>query len=396
MNKQLLKITIIAAVLFALAGGAAHSVEKKGKVEKVSGITVLTVEGTPYEMGFQQGSLLKEDITTIYNIYLKEKVLKVWVKEYSILGKGGPKAYSNPRGALLEFAKKSEKHIPAELVEEMKGLADGAGLKYEDVLIMSSHIDYFAVLCSTFVARGAATKDGKLVEGRNLDWAQGGLKELDKYAAVIVFKPDNGLPFVSIGYPGIVGVLTGINGAGLAAELNFSMAVSGENGPDGFPALVLMRKLIQNSSTIGDAEKFLRGIQKMAGYNVVAASASEKDARVVEITAKTVGTVPLVNDTLVSTNHFMSKELAGKNTNASGFSSSPSPERYARLVQLLKDNRGKIDPAAAMKMMHDGGVQVPGTVQTVVISPETGDFWFWARGRAQDDYVKFNVKDLLK
>ena len=389
---RFVKFSLILAVMLlsctaALAGG---------QVDKVDGLYVITLEGSPYDMGFQQGSLLKDDIRLVYKNYLYKKVIKEWTKQYAYLaGKGGPKAHSDPRSVLLDEAQKHAKNIPDEFLEEMRGLADGAGLKYEDVLILSSHIDYFAVLCSTFVARGAVTADGAMIEGRNLDWAKGGLTELDPLSAVIVRKPENGHAWASVIYPGLIGDLTILNDAGMAIELNFSMAVKEENGETGMPALVIMRKLAQYAGSIEEAEAILKETPRIAGYNITVADGKTNEAEVIEVTAKTMGIVPLVDDTVVTTNHFTSAELDGKNVAASNFSSSPSPERYARLKELLQENKGRIDPEVAKTMMHDAGVMVPGTVQTVVLRPETRDFWVWSRNRAAGDFVHLNLNDLL-
>ena len=376
-------------VFFSCAAAA----EKQGRISNVNGLAVVELQGTPYEIGYQHGSLLKEQIKDVYKIYLNELVYNKWIKEYAILGKGGKDAWANPRKAMAKFSKSIEKFIPEEYIEEMKGIADGAGLDYIDVLNMSAHVDYFAILCSTLVAGGPASADGKLVEARNLDWAQGGLRDLDKYSTVFVIRPDNGHPFVSVIYPGLVGVLTAVNDSKITAELNFSMAK--ENGKNGVPALILMRNLIQYSSTLDEAEKILRDSTRLAGYNIVVADGKTSDARLIEISATTVGTLGLKDGTLVSTNHFITDSLAGANVETSQFSSSPSPDRFNRLTELLKEYNGKVTVENAIAMIHDDIVKVPGTVQTIVFKPEENLIWVWTRNRAAGDFVKFNTADLI-
>ncbi len=373
---------------------AASSISLAAGVENINGLTLVRLEGSPYEIGLQQGKLLKEQINDVYKIYLNDLVYKKWIKEYAIL-KGVTDAYSNPQKSMAKFAKQSEKDIPAEYIEEMKGLAEGAGIPYQEVLNMSSHVDYFAVLmCSTFAANGKATTDGNLIEARNLDWASGGLQELDKYSTVFVVKPQKGHAFVSIIYPGIVGALTAINDAGITAELNFSMAK--KNGKEGMPALILLRHVIQNAGSLDEAEKILRGIPRIAGYNITVTDAKTNDARLIEITNDIVGAQGLNADgSLVSTNHFITKELAGTNVSASQFSQSPSPDRFNRLTELIKQNYGKIDPKTAIAMIHDDGVKVNGTVQTVIFKMSENKIWVWARNRKPNDFVEFNVKELL-
>ncbi len=387
------KMAVVIAVSAAILSAAA-SVSFASGVEDVNGLSLVRLEGSPYEIGLQQGKLLKDQIQDVYKIYLNALVYKKWIKEYAIL-KGVTDAYSNPQKSMAKFAKQSEKDIPAEYIEEMKGLAEGAGIPYQEVLNMSSHVDYFAVLmCSTFAANGKATTDGNLIEARNLDWASGGLQELDKYSTVFVVKPQKGHAFISVIYPGIVGALTAINDAGITAELNFSMAK--KNGKEGMPALVLLRHVIQYAGSLDEAEKILREIPRIAGYNITVTDAKTNDARLIEITNEVVGTQGLNDDgSLVSTNHFITKELAGTNISASQFSQSPSPDRFNRLTELIKENHGKIDAKSAITMIHDDGVKVNGTVQTVIFNMSENKIWVWARNRKPNDFVEFNVKELL-
>ncbi|MFA6449460.1 MAG: C45 family peptidase [bacterium] len=392
-SRRISGIVFAAAILAAVLQLTAISANAAG-VEKVNGLYLVKLEGTPYEMGLQQGTLFKEEIRDVYKIYLNDLIYKKWIKEYAIL-KGAQEAYANPKKSMAKFAKTIESTIPPEYIEEMKGLAEGSGLTYEDVLNMSAHVDYFAMLmCSTFVATGKATTDGKLIQARNLDWASGGLKELDKYSTVFVMKPSKGHSFVSIIYPGIVGALTAVNDAGLTVELNFSMAK--ENGKIGMPALIIVRYIAQNAGTLDEAEKLLREIPRIAGYNIMLTDNKTNDARLVEITSKTVGVRNLNPDgTLVTTNHFTTNELFGQNIEASQFSQSPSPDRYNRLVELLKQNYGKIDTKMAMSIIHDDIVKVNGTVQTVVFKLSEDKIWVWTRSREPGDYAEFNVKELL-
>lgn len=396
MNKRLSAGNIL-LVLFCtvfIAGAArAAAQEAEPKIVHKDGLRIVNLEGSPYEIGLQHGKLLKDDIRRIYKIYLKDLVYDTWIKEYAILGKGGKLAYSNPRKAMAKFAKNLEKDIPEEYIQEMKGIADGAEIPYIEVLNMNSHIDYFAILCSTIIATGPASKDGKLVEARNLDWAQGGLRDLDKFSTVFVVKPENGHSFVSVFYPGLVGALTSVNDAKVTSELNFSMAK--KNDRNGTPALLLMRKVVQYGGTLDEAEKILRDAPRLAGYNITIADGKTNDARLIEITAGVVDTLSPFEGKMVSTNHFITDKLAGQNIETSNFSSSPSGDRFNRLTELLAQNHGKIDMELAQEMIHDDVVKVSGTVQTAIFKPADQLLWVWTRDRAPGDFVKLDVADLL-
>ncbi len=361
-------------------------------IEK-DGLRIVKLSGTPYDIGLQHGKLLKDDIMRIYKIYLKDLVYNKWMKEYAILGRGGKEAYSNPRKVMTKFAKAMEKNIPEEYIQEMKGIADGAQIPYSEVLNMNSHIDYFAILCSTLIATGPASKDGKLIEARNLDWAQGGLKDLDKFSTVFVIKPEKGHAFVSVFYPGLVGALTSVNDAKITSELNFSMAKG--NAKNGTPALLLMRKVVQYGGSLDEAEKILRDAPRLAGYNITIADGNTNNARLIEITADVVDTLSPTDGKMVSTNHFITEKLADGNIDTSNFSSSPSEDRFNRLTELLNENYGNVDMALAQKMIHDGLVKVSGTVQTAIFKPADQLLWVWTRNRKPGDFVKLNVAELL-
>ena len=67
------------ALLFIVNVGRAEVVARcgKGYLELVDGYRVLHVKGTPYEMGYQHGTLLsddcKEQLNYLFNCNLKEK-----------------------------------------------------------------------------------------------------------------------------------------------------------------------------------------------------------------------------------------------------------------------------------------------------------------------------------
>lgn len=363
-------------------------------VAKKDGFYVVTLEGTPYDIGYQQGSLLKDEIKDIYDIYLNDLVYQDWVKKFALI-KGESKIHANPRKGMWKFADGTREFIPDEYLEEMKGLADGAGIDIHDVMNMTAHVDFFSILmCSVVVTSGEATPDNKLVEARNLDWADGGLQELDKYSTIFVVRPDRGHSFVSVIYPGIVGALTAVNDQKLTVELNFVMTADKQKR--GFPALLMVRHIAQNASNLDEAEKILRDIPRMAGYNLTITDGKTNEARTIEVTAGTVGAVPMSErGVLVSTNHYISSELASTNPTGKRPTGLPSTVRFDRLTELSENHYGEITPAVAVEMIHDGSVKVDSTVQSVVFKPADELMLVWSRSRPAGDFAEFNVAELL-
>jgi hypothetical protein len=77
--------------------------------------------GSPYEIGLAHGKLCKKEILTqnkpFFDIY----------EEVSL----------DPKHKWLEVTKRLEKHIPKEYLEEMRGIADGAEIRYEKILFLN-------------------------------------------------------------------------------------------------------------------------------------------------------------------------------------------------------------------------------------------------------------------
>ena len=172
----------------------------RGFLEEVDGYKVLHVKGTPYEMGYQQGALLKDDIRELVRFLfeVKAKELKVQVGGINVL---------NPRRAIGGIAATQKKYVPERFFEELRGVADGAGMDMQDVIVANFIPELFH--CSGFALSGSATKDGTLYHGRVLDY--GCDWRLQEHAVLTVAEPEGKIPFVNVTYAGFIGSVTGMN-----------------------------------------------------------------------------------------------------------------------------------------------------------------------------------------
>ena len=66
------------------------------------------------------------------------------------------------------IAAQQKKYVPERFFEEMRGIADGAGMDVQDIIVANFIPELFH--CSGFALSGSATKDGTLYHGRILDY----------------------------------------------------------------------------------------------------------------------------------------------------------------------------------------------------------------------------------
>ena len=205
----------------------------KGKDE----IKIVVVKGTPYEMGFQLGNLLKNDIDSCLTEFV------------DLARKEEPQIYSN---AQLDKAwTTNSPYIDPRIKEEMKGLAEATGidLKIIERVHMLPVVSPYA--CSGVAVWGKATETGHTYQLRNLDYTMDA--HLQDYPVVVIYVPDSGAVHANVTFAGYIGSNTGMN----ANHLVFGE--KGESPGSEFPYKVngahfsfLFRQMMYDDRTLND------------------------------------------------------------------------------------------------------------------------------------------------
>src|SRR5258705_10223574 len=180
---------LVGLVLLALAATAqAETLAREGAgwLESIDGCLVLHLKGTPYEMGMQHGKLLRDHVRENMQFILNNKGNESLVQV-------GP-LRATAKSLLPGIVEVQRPYVAAKYWDEMRGLADGAGLKVEDVQLGNFIPELFH--CSGFAVMNAATADGTLYHGRVLDY--GVDMRLQEHAVLIVAEPAGGTPFVAV------------------------------------------------------------------------------------------------------------------------------------------------------------------------------------------------------
>jgi predicted choloylglycine hydrolase len=281
MHRTLLLVAAL-ALSARCQDGPAPEPPSAGRLEKIEGITVVRLHGSPRQMGTQAGALLKEQIQVLLRDYL---------------GAALPEDRTLP----LLAARLMEKHIPERYREEMKALAEAAGVPYDDVLIGNVMVELFQQ-CSTAVVRGKRAAGGTLLFGRNLDFPPEGI--LEKHSVVIDYAPAKGRRFVAVTWPGLVGVLSGMNRDGLCAANLLASAPA--PSLDGCPYTFLLRDVMEGAGTVEEALAILRKARRTTANSIMLAEAT--GAAVAEATHEKVAVREIEDDRLFATNDFRSDQ----------------------------------------------------------------------------------------
>src|SRR5207248_4073321 len=128
-------------------------------------------------------------------------------------------------------------------------------LEEREVLLGQCFLDLSAMTaCSTITFPPAAAPDGVARFGRNLDFPS--FNVADKQTVVLIFRPQGRYAFASIAWPGMIGVLSGMNEHGLALanmEVDRSPRL-----PAAMPYTLLYRTILERCKTVDEAVALLQ------------------------------------------------------------------------------------------------------------------------------------------
>lgn len=221
--------------------------------------------------------------------------------------------------------------------------------------------------CTDVVARRSATLHGELLVGHNNDMTAAPWEPV-----LLQFYPQDGVPFTTWSIDGYALSIV-CNRAGMVFTGN---EVTADDVRPGIPRLLLMR-IVAETTSLADAVDVLEHPDRASSYNNIV---SDSAGNVIDIEGSATESVeiPLRDDTLVHTNHYLSlKHRAGEPPTES------SEYRLRRATYLLDEGRGQhtVDTFKSLLSDHrlgrDDGICRHGQYNTatkfsMVFQPEQG------------------------
>ncbi len=208
--------------------------------------------------------------------------------------------------------------------------------------------DYMLVGCSSFATWGGSSTGNSLIVGRNFDFYIG-----DNFARnriVMFYFPTNGYRFASVSWPGMIGVMSGMNEKGLTVTIN--AAKSAVPTSSATPISILTREILQYASTIDEALAIARRRKTFVSESILIGSAADNCAAVIEKSPDRTALFTTDTTFIVSTNHYQSDAFADNARNIENIATSDSPYRYERISQLL-NRKIPLDANDAVSILRD-------------------------------------------
>ncbi|MBS7615042.1 hypothetical protein KEJ18_04850 [Candidatus Bathyarchaeota archaeon] len=301
-------------------------------------------KGKPYEIGLSHGKELREQIQRLYGSWYNG-----WVK-----ANGVHEVEKNIEKALPRFEALFRNDAP-EVLEEIRGVADGSGMSYREILLLNVleeiRLEMFYSSnpfgCTQIAVTGDVTSNRKLLIGKNED---GGEWNRGEYAHAKI-EPEDGNRFISLFQPGRVAAYIGFNKAGLC----FSQSSAGVVNDIGFgyPRLILFRLMMERCSNVEQALDYISAHNyAVAGINLMLAD-KEANVVLVEKTHSFQAERYPEDGILIGVNVFLSKDMRPLWTRKMVSNIKDSVLRIDRILELLVPQKGKIDHETLKMVLRD-------------------------------------------
>jgi hypothetical protein len=377
------------------------------------GVLVVHLKGSPLEIGYSAGVLLHDQMHTLESEFLdmvhgyvpdgwKLNVLKWYV------------IYRNRH--LSDFIPLNYR---VEIYGSVLGCPDGhpeLGDYYNRLLNYHAAHDVSYLMidnplisragCTSFGAWGKATEGGHLITGRNFDWEAAEVFSRDR--VVIMCEPDNAIPFVSLAWAGMVGVVSGMNRAGVSVTVNG--APSSLPKETATPVAIVARDVMEKAHNLGEALAIVRDAKVFVSTLWLIGSRADGRFVVVEKTPAETHVREPKGDSIVCANHFQTEGLLNGPRNQSYTAEATSASRQSRLTELLEGARGRINASRSAELLRDR--KLPGgafagnghraTLNALIATHATimdltdGIFWAAAPPHQLGNFVAFDVQDFSR
>ena len=359
---------------------------------------LIDVGGSPYERGRQHGTAVPERVARSIALY-RGQLEKRGVSEQRL------KTLAQAMVPVIE-------NYDADYLQELRGIADGAGVALEDVVVINCRTEMMfghaeiararAGLddgCTALVVLPEASANGKLLHAHNWDWRE----ECVDTGIVVRMRRDDGPDLLMFTEAGSL-ARHGFNSAGVSLSGNFLTCELDYQRPAEVPLVLVRRKMLE-ATNICNAMKVLWASRRFCSNNLMLAQA-QGEAIDLECAPDEIFWVTPENGLLVHANHWISTPARCKLIDKGLAANPDSIYRQRRVETALQRAQGKVEWDRIKAILADDfcapdGVlrepkpasfdSISATVATTLMEPASGVMWIARKPYESREFKEYRL-----
>nr|WP_162032502.1 C45 family peptidase [Chryseobacterium potabilaquae] len=365
----------------------------------------LYIQGNPLQLGYNNGALTQSLMLRQEEIFFSKVESFVPSKfKQKILGK-----------FLKWYNRKMYLNVRDEYQVELYGLSQYSSKKYDfiaprylrNLYLHGAHDighalqDLAIVGCTSLAVWDANSENGELLIGRNFDFYVN--DEFAKNKVVEFVEPNEGIPYISVSWPGMIGVISGMNKEGITVTINAGKSKIPLAAKT--PVSLVTREILQYATNIDEAITIAKKSKVFVSESILIGSAHDRNAVIIEISPNNFGLYHAKNSSKIfCTNHFQSEAYKNDKINQKHILESHSEYRYKKLGELLEEYK-ELNPEKMAAILRDqsglnhrrigyGNEKAINQLQahhSIIFSPEKKLVWVSSSPYQLGEYVCYDL-----
>lgn len=369
----------------------------------------LYIKGNPLQLGYNNGALTQDLMQKQEGIFFskvesfvpskfKQKLLNIFLKWYN---------------------RKMYLHVREDYQIELYGLSQYSSDQYDfiapkylrNLYLHGAHDighamqDLAMVGCTSLAVWNENTEDGDMLIGRNFDFYVG--DEFAKNKLVEFVEPEDGIPYMSVSWPGMIGVVSGMNKEGITVTINAGKSKIPLIAKT--PISLVTREILQYAKNIEEAITIAQKRNVFVSESILVGSAHDKNAVIIEVSPKDFGVYSVQNTSRVlCTNHFQSEVYKDDKRNQKQIKESHSEYRYEKLQELLQEKK-ELNPEKMASILRNRSGLKDKSIgygnekalnqllahHSVIFSPEKKMVWVSSNPYQLGEFVCYDLNEIF-
>ena len=373
--------------------------------EAMSEFPTIRVSGSPHERGRQYGEAARDRVRISIDAYR------------DVFAHYAGWDWAKVTDEALRYAE-PVRAFDERYVEEMRGLAEGAGVAFDEVLAINTRSEImFAAKaraaggqprtpaeCTSFAVLPEASADGHTLIGQNWDW----LPYSFDTCIVLEVQQDDGPDYVTVVEAGLL-AKTGMNSSGIGLAAN-ALVSDADRGVPGVPFHLLLRGILDAENLSGALTVLQRGFRSSSANYLV----GHRDGIAVDVEGAPGDFSRLFllfpdHGVLAHANHFLSPSFDGKDVSLWVMPDSPfrlerirsqvAAARDALSIETfqtaLADHANYPSGVCCHPDTRDGPLDQGATVASVLMDLDTRRMWLADGQPCSHPYRTIDYDDFL-